>query len=48
MTAKWLQRILYRLAGLAPGQYVILLEIADDGAQWLIAPAGAWENQSGK
>lgn len=44
MNAKWLQRILYRLAGLAPGQYVILLEIADDGAHWLIAKSGAWEN----
>lgn len=45
MNAKWLQRILYRLAGLAPGQYVILLEIAENGAHWLIAPTGDWENE---
>ena len=44
MTAKWLSRILYRLAGLAPGQYVILLDIAADGAHWLIARSGDWEN----
>ena len=44
LTAKWLSRILYRLAGLAPGRYVVMLEVTDDDAHWLIAKAGDWEN----
>ena len=44
IAAKWLSRILYRLAGLAPGKYVVLLEVTADDAHWLIAPAGDWEN----
>ena len=41
---KWLSSIIYRLAGLAPGKYVILLEIDDTGAHWMIAESGGWEN----
>jgi hypothetical protein len=42
--SRWLQRLAYRLAGLKPGRYVMLIEVTADGAQWLISPAGDWEN----
>jgi len=42
--SRWLQRLVYRLAGLKPGRYVILLEVTPGGAQWMVAEASGWEN----